>query len=322
MESIISKNVILVTGGTGLVGYGIREYVNSKPDLLQWGEWIFLGSEYDLRSSEQTAKCFEKYQPTHVIHLAAKVGGLFINMTHKVEFWRDNMLINDNVMEYCRIHHVKKLVSFLSTCIFPDNTTYPIDETMVHRGPPHSSNAGYAYAKRMIDVMNHCYNEQYGCQFTSVIPTNIYGPNDNYSLESGHVIPSLIHKCYLALHENKPFVVKGSGRPLRQFIYNLDLAKLVVWTLLEYDQIEPLILSVDEADEICISDVAHLIARGMGMPESNIIMDTNFADGQFRKTASNRKLRQLLPDFQFTPIEEAIKSSCQWFIQHYNEVRK
>lgn len=108
------------------------------------------------------------------------VGGLFRNLKYKVEFYRENILINDNVMECCKDFKVEKLVSFLSTCIFPDDTTYPIDETMVHSGPPHSSNAGYAYAKRMIDVMNKCYNEEYGCNFTSIIPTNIYGPHDNY----------------------------------------------------------------------------------------------------------------------------------------------
>ena len=108
------------------------------------------------------------------------VGGLFRNLKYKVEFYRENILINDNVMECCKDFKVEKLVSFLSTCIFPDKTTYPIDETMVHSGPPHSSNAGYAYAKRMIDVMNKCYNEEYGCNFTSIIPTNIYGPHDNY----------------------------------------------------------------------------------------------------------------------------------------------
>lgn len=108
------------------------------------------------------------------------VGGLFRNLKYKVEFYRENILINDNVMECCKDFKVEKLVSFLSTCIFPDETTYPIDETMVHSGPPHSSNAGYAYAKRMIDVMNKCYNEEYGCNFTSIIPTNIYGPHDNY----------------------------------------------------------------------------------------------------------------------------------------------
>lgn len=171
--------VVLVTGGTGLFGKAIEHVVKNDPRPQE--SWIFLSSkDGDVRDREATRKIFEKYQPTHVIHLAALVGGLFRNMKQKVEFYRENTLINDNVMECCREFKVKKLVSCLSTCIFPDKTTYPIDETMVHNGPPHDSNAGYAYAKRMIDVMNKCYNEEYGCNFTSIIPTNIYGPHDNY----------------------------------------------------------------------------------------------------------------------------------------------
>ena len=131
-----------------------------------------------------------------MIHLAAMVGGLFRNMKHNVEFFRENILINDNVMECCREYNVKKLVSCLSTCIFPDKTTYPIDETMLHSGPPHDSNAGYSYAKRMLSVMSKLYCQQYGCNFTCIIPTNVYGPHDNYSIEDGHVIPGDSSPCY------------------------------------------------------------------------------------------------------------------------------
>ena len=113
---------------------------------------------YGIRSECDTI--FVKHKPTHVIHLAAKVGGLFANMSHKVEFYRENIMMNDNVMECCRIHKVEKLVSYLSTRVFPDKTTYPIDETMLHSGPPHRSNEGYAYARRMVDTMNRAYTEE------------------------------------------------------------------------------------------------------------------------------------------------------------------
>jgi GDP-L-fucose synthase len=171
--------VIIVTGGTGLVGKAIEAVV--KENSLPNENWIFLSSkDGDLRDKSSTRAIFLKYQPTHCIHLAALVGGLFRNLKYKVEFYRENVLINDNVMECCKEFKVQKLVSFLSTCIFPDKTSYPIDETMVHSGPPHHSNEGYAYAKRMIDVLNRCYSEEYGCNFTSIIPTNIYGPHDNF----------------------------------------------------------------------------------------------------------------------------------------------
>jgi len=198
-EDQTTPAVIMVTGGTGLVGAAIQAFIaeeakDAKTERKE--QWVFLSSrDGDLRSRSDTEAIFTKHQPTHVIHLAAKVGGLFANMRQKVEFFRENILINDNIMECCRIYKVKKLVSFLSTCIFPYKTQYPIDETILHNGPPAASKEAYAYAKRLIDPMNRANAEEYGCNFTSIIPTNIYGPSDNFSIESGHVIPGLIHKC-------------------------------------------------------------------------------------------------------------------------------
>jgi GDP-L-fucose synthase len=313
-------STILITGGSGLVGQAIKAYTdaNAKP-----GEtWIFLSSkDGDLRVRGDTDKIFEKYKPTHVIHLAAKVGGLFANMKQKVEFYRENTLINDNIMENCRIHKVTKLVSMLSTCIFPDKTTYPIDETMLHDGPPHPSNEGYAYAKRLIDTMNRAYAEEYGCNFTSIIPTNIYGPHDNFSIENGHVIPGLIHKCYKAKKDGTPFTIWGSGTPLRQFIYSLDLAELTVWVMREYHSPDPITLSVDESAEVSIKDVALAVAKAMKF-EGEVIFDTTKADGQFKKTACNKKLRSYRPDYEFTSMEDGIQKSVDWFVENYETARK
>lgn len=160
-----SDMVVMVTGGSGLVGKAVEEYV-TMTGAVKVEKWIFLSSkDVDLRDRKATEAIFQRHQPTHVIHLAAKVGGLFANMAQKVEFYRDNILINDNVMECSRIFQVQKLVSCLSTCVFPDKTTYPIDESMLHDSPPYRSHEGYAYAKRMIDTMNRAYAEEYGCKF-------------------------------------------------------------------------------------------------------------------------------------------------------------
>ena len=313
--------VVLVTGGTGLVGKAIEAVINQ--DSSNGNEsWIFAGSkDGDLRKKEECVAMFEKYKPTHVIHLAAMVGGLFRNLKYKVEFYRENIIINDNVMECCKDFGVAKLVSCLSTCIFPDKTKYPIDETMVHDGPPHNSNCGYAYAKRMIDVMNTCYHDEYGCNFTSIIPTNIYGPHDNYSIEDGHVIPGLIHKCYLAKKNGTDLTIWGTGAPLRQFIYSHDLARLTVWVMRNYHSPDPIILSVGEEDEVSIGDVARGVAEAMNF-KGNIVFDTTKSDGQYKKTASNKKLRELYPDFKFTPISEGLKQACQWFEANYDVARK
>uniref|UniRef100_A0A7S1UTT3 GDP-L-fucose synthase n=1 Tax=Grammatophora oceanica TaxID=210454 RepID=A0A7S1UTT3_9STRA len=315
------KKVVMVTGGSGLVGQGIRAFVEQS-GAKENEEWVYLSSkDGDLRDRKSTEAIFEKYKPTHVIHLAAKVGGLFANMAQKVEFFRENILINDNIMECSRIYKVEKLVSMLSTCIFPDKTSYPIDETMLHDGPPHPSNEGYAYAKRLIDTMNRAYAEEYNCNFTSIVPTNIYGPHDNFSIQNGHVIPGLIHKCYLAKKNNTPFTIWGSGTPLRQFIYSVDLAELTVWVMREYHSPDPITLSVDEAAEVPIKDVALAVAKAMKF-DGEIIFDTSKADGQFKKTASNLKLRKHRPDYKFTSMEDGIQKSVDWFLANYDTARK
>ncbi|KAK8378759.1 hypothetical protein O3P69_009461 [Scylla paramamosain] len=312
--------VVMVTGGSGLVGNAIRIMV--EKDQRPGEKWIFLSSkDANLMSMDETKAVFEKHHPTHVIHLAAMVGGLFRNMKYNCDFWRNNMQINTNVLEVSHQMGVKKVISCLSTCIFPDKTTYPIDETMVHNGPPHSSNYGYSMAKRMIDVMNRVYHEQYGCKFTSVIPTNIYGPYDNYNVEDGHVLTGLIHKVYLAKKNGTPFTVWGTGKPRRQFIYSLDLARLMIWVTREYEEISPIILSVDEEDEVSIKELAEMVVEEMDF-KGEVTYDTSKADGQFKKTASNTKLRSYLPDFKFTPIRQGIKETVEWFTANYETARK
>ena len=320
MSAMEEDRVVMVTGGTGLYGKAIERYVAESG---AGGSWVFLSSkDGDLRDRKATELIFEKYKPTMVIHLAAMVGGLFANMAKKVEFYRENTLMNDNVMECCRIYEVKKLVSCLSTCIFPDKTSYPIDETMIHNGAPHASNEGYAYAKRMIDVLNRCYRDEYGSNFTSVVPTNIFGENDNFSINNGHVIPGLIHKCYLAKESGQDFIVWGTGTPLRQFIYSRDLAKLTLWVLDNYHSPEPVILSTNEEAEVAIKDVAFMIADAMGLPRDRVKFDTTKADGQFKKTASNKKLQSLYPDFPFTPMDKALNNTVKWFLDNYDTIRK
>ncbi|XP_051731485.1 GDP-L-fucose synthase-like isoform X1 [Ctenopharyngodon idella] len=322
MDHPVGAMRVLVTGGSGLVGRAIERVVKEEGGRREGEEWIFLSSkDANLMSAEETRAVFQKHRPTHVIHLAALVGGLYKNMRQNLDFWRNNIFINDNVLQTAHEFGVVKVVSCLSTCIFPDKTTYPIDETMIHNGPPHESNFGYAYAKRMIDVHNRSCFEKYGRRYTAVIPTNVFGPHDNFSIEDGHVLPGLIHKTYLAKKEGKPLQVWGSGRPLRQFIYSLDLARLFLWVLREYDEVQPIILSVGEEDELSIKDAADTVVEALGF-KGDVIYDTSKADGQFKKTASNAKLRKYLPDFKFTPFKAAIKETSDWFVANYDIARK
>jgi len=297
---------LLVTGGNGLVGSSIISDVK-------------IGKEYDLRNIDETNKMFEYHKPTHVIHCAGKVGGLSANMNYKGEFFYDNIMINTNVIEYARLNNVKKLVSFLSTCVFPDNIEYPITEKKIHLGAPHFSNYPYAYAKRMADIQIRAYREQYGLEYVSVIPTNIYGPNDNFSLDTGHVIPMLLHKMYVAQRDNTDFVVWGSGTPLREFIYSKDIAKLSEWALDNYNESEPIIFS--NSNEISIKDLVDLLVNEFNF-KGKVIFDKTKPDGQFRKPSDNSKLKSYLPNFEFTPIEQGLKETINWFIENYDKTRK
>ncbi len=319
----MNREKILVTGGQGLVGKAIQKISEEYRKKYQFH---FLSSkECDLTDWNSISEFFVYYEPDYVIHLAACVGGLFKNMTQKVYMLEENMDINTNVILCCHKFQVKKLVSCLSTCIFPDKTTYPINEKMLHDGPPHHSNDAYAYSKRILDIHSKAYRENYNSNFICVIPTNIYGKHDNYSLEDGHVIPALIHRCYLSKKNNENFVVKGTGKALRQFIYSEDLAKLMLWSLLFYNKKENIILSNSPENEVSIKTIATLIAKEFNY-EDKIVFDSNYSDGQYRKTADNKKLLNMLNEtektIQFTEIEQGIKKSVAWFIENYETCRK
>lgn len=305
------SGVILVTGGSGLVGNGIKSVSDKYPDY----EFIFISSkDYDLSIFNEVETMFKKIKPTYVIHLAACVGGLYKNMHNKVEMLEKNLLINYNIVKCSHDYKVVKLIACLSTCIFPDNVTYPINESMLHNGPPHESNDAYAYAKRMLHIHCKAYRENFGDNFVCVTPTNIYGHHDNFDLENGHVLPALIHKCFLAKKQNNDFIVKGSGKPLRQFIYSEDLAALIM-IILEKSNEENTIISVPETDEKSIEHIARIIAHSFDY-EDRIRFDTSFSDGQYKKTVSTKKLQNLVENHKFITLEEGIKKTVEWFKQH------
>ncbi|XP_019622668.1 PREDICTED: GDP-L-fucose synthase-like [Branchiostoma belcheri] len=311
---------VLVTGSTGLVGQAVQRVVSENP--TEGEEWIFVSTkDADLTDFEATEALFQKHKPTHVIHLAAMVGGLFRNMKYPVDLLRNNLHINDNVLYNSHKFGVQKCVSCLSTCIFPDKTTYPIKETMLHLGPPHPSNFGFSFAKRMIDIENRAFNKQYGCKFTSVIPTNVFGPYDNFNLQDGHVMPGLINKIFIAKRDDTPFTVWGTGAARRQFIYSYDLAKLIVWVMREYEEIDPIILSVPEEAEISIKELAEMVIEAMEFT-GEVLYDTTKSDGQLKKTADNAKLRGYLPDFKFTNMKQAVKETVDWFVNNQDIARK
>tara|TARA_A100001015_G_scaffold321138_1_gene450352 strand:- start:268 stop:1173 length:906 start_codon:yes stop_codon:yes gene_type:complete len=298
---------VLITGGYGMVGSAMESQIKLSRETC------------DLTNPKQTNKLFQLVKPDGVIHCAGKVGGIGGNSNYKGEYFYDNLMINTNVIEASRKAGVKNLIAFLSTCVFPDKVKYPLTVNQIQLGEPHESNYPYAYAKRMADVQIRAYREQYGINYTSIIPSNIYGPNDNFSLEHGHVMPMLIHKLYLAKQNKTDFVVWGSGKPLREFIYSKDIAKIAEWALFNYKGTDPLIISGDE--EISIKDLVGLLVDEFKF-KGKVVFDKTKPDGQLRKPSDNSKIKELLPDFEYTPFEQGIKETVNWFVENYENARK
>lgn len=304
---------ILITGSSGLLGQNLKKYISHN------NSYFITSKDVDLREKSQVQNLFNNYKPTHVINLAAYVGGLYKNEKQNVEFFNNNMLINLNIMDCCYKYGVTKLVSILSTCIFPNNITYPIEENMLHNGPPHNSNIGYSYAKRMVDIMTKLYNLEKNTNFISIIPGNLYGPHDNFNIEDGHVIPALIHKCFIAKQNNTNFEICGSGLALRQFTYADDLAKAIIWAIDNYNSSEPIIVS--NLNEISIHNLVDIISKELNF-KGKIIYDITKNDGQYKKTISNNLFISKNPNFKFTNLNTGIKNTIEWFIENYNYCRK
>ena len=297
----------LVTGGNGLVGSAIES--DFKPTR----------KGLDLMNIDDIIRYITMNEIDSVVHCAAKVGGIKANSEHLGEFYYKNIIINTNVLEAARKTGINKVVSFMSTCVFPDDVVYPLTPCQMHLGEPHPSNYSYAYAKRMLEVQSRAYREEYGCNFVTVIPCNIYGPNDNFSLEDGHVIPSLIHKCWEACEHQQDFEIWGTGKALREFIYSKDIGKITQWVLENYDSPEPLIISPDE--EISIKEIVKEIADIFEFG-GEIVFDGR-RDGQLRKPSNNMSLKyilnEFLPDFKFTTIREGLEKSIKWFCENHNK---
>lgn len=310
---------ILVTGGSGLIGKALQNYIFHSDDTEN--EWIFLSSkELNLLNEENTINYLEKVRPQMVIHLAARVGGLYNNMNNNERMFTDNMKMNLNIILACEKVGVKRFVSVLSTCIFPNAPpALPLTEDMIHSGPPHHSNEGYSMAKRMLEVQSRLSKMESIC----LIPTNLFGPYDNFAIEDAHVIPALIHKCYLARKEGRPFKVAGSGKAVRQFLYNGDMASILYWAAIKKENVknnhEMYICAPGEKDEVTIETVARIIAKKMEYP---VEFDVSYAEGQQKKTASNQKLLEEMPELTFSSFESKLNDTIEWFVKNYNGVRK
>ena len=305
---------VLVTGSNGLVGSALKKILG--PEHVYHTK-----DDVDLLDPKKTMD-YITYHVKHsdvdtVIHCAAKVGGVQANMKDNKGFFIENFIINNNIIESSYKNEIPNFVNLLSNCIFPDkNITFPLTPDQIDNGAPHPSNHGYSYAKRLSGYQTNIIKKVLNSNWVSVIPTNVYGSNDNFHLEDGHMIPSMIHRAYLSKQISEKMVVWGDGSPLRQVIYSEDLAKLIIWSLNNWTSDEPF-MAINPIEN-SILDIAKIICNTFDIKDEYIIFDSAKPMGQYKKPA----ITNAPVDFEFKNLNEGIKDTVEWFIQNYKEVRK
>ena len=304
---------ILITGGSGMVGSSFLE-LETKHKLVFADR-----NRANLLDSSQFIRLLQLEKPDAVIHLAAKVGGVKGNTEYVSDFYSQNVRINCNVLDACNNVGIEKVVSLLSTCIYPDKVKYPLTEDQIHNGPPHHSNFGYAYAKRMLDIHSRAIRQQYGRNYICAVPNNLYGPNDNFDLENGHVIPAIIRKVWEAKQSGKASTFWGDGSPLREFTYSGDIAKALLFLLENYDDEMP--INIGFTEEHSIKSVVNTVCSIMKY-NGPILWDTEKPSGQFKKPSSNKRFLDLGWDEKnYTNLYNGLKQTIEWFIESYPNVR-
>ena len=264
----------------------------------------------DLRNREATIKWFNKTKPNYVINAAAKVGGIGVNNKYPVEFLIENLAIQNNICEASFLSDVEKLVFLGSSCIYPKEAQQPIKEEYLLTGILEPTNSAYAIAKISGIELINSYRKEYRKNWISLMPTNLYGPRDNFNIDTAHVLPSLISKFIRAKNNHlKQVELWGTGSPLREFLHVTDLASAVEIALESHD--EPIPLNVGSGEEISILDLAKLISNKVGF-EGEIVWDTSYPNGTHRKLLDSSRIQKLgwMPK---VTLDEGITSTIEWY---------
>lgn len=311
------QSSIYVAGHRGLVGSAIlrKLHTDGYTNLL-----IRTSSELDLKSQQEVNDFFEKERPEIVFLAAAKVGGILANATYPGEFLYDNLMIQSNVIDAARRYGVKKLLFLGSTCIYPKHAPQPLKESYLLTGELEPTNEPYALAKIAGIKLCAAYNEQYGTNFMSVMPTNLYGPNDNFDLKTSHVLPALMRKIHEAkVNDNPTVMILGTGSPLREFLHVDDLAAACVYLMERYDAEEiGEFINIGTGNEITIKALAEELCEVIGY-EGQLTFDPTKPDGTPRKLTDVSKLTSLGWSCQIS-FEEGLRDTYAWYSQ--NEVKK
>jgi GDP-L-fucose synthase len=292
---------VLVTGGSGFIGSRLQK---SHPD------WVYVSSKnFDLTKQHDAFLMFYEIKPDAVIHLAGKVGGIKDNLEKQEEYFFLNTIINTNVIRAAIKTGTPRLLASMSTCAFPDELkSYPFSEEELFCGPPAKTNFSYGFSKRMLHV--HCMScrKQYGLNYSTFCPTNVYGPGDTFDSEASHFVPALISKLHKA-KSGEVIDLWGTGKPLRQQLYIDDLVEIVPLLLEKHNSNVPLIVAPNE--NLSISEMANILLHKLN--KDNQIRYNIKLEGQYRKDGSNKRLKNIIGEFDFTKFEDGVYKTYEWY---------
>ncbi len=299
---------IVVTGGAGFLGRFVVERLRTYGNLE-----IFVPrqQDYNLIEAGNIRRLLNETQPDLIIHLAAVVGGIGINQKNPGKFFYDNLMMGVQLIEQARLHGVKKFVALGTVCAYPKFTPTPFREDDLWNGYPEETNAPYGLAKKMMLVQSQSYREQYGFNSIFLLPANLYGPGDNFDLESSHVIPALIRKCVEAREAGDSFIQAwGTGEASREFLYVEDCADAIVRAAATYNESEP--VNIGTGSEIQIGDLAQMIARLTGF-HGEIRWQHDRPDGQPRRRLDVQRAQEKFGFRSQTLLEDGLLRTIEWY---------
>jgi GDP-L-fucose synthase len=304
----LKNKEILVTGGAGFLG---RHLVAKLKERGCKDIFIPLIEDYDLVNMEAIKRLYADAKPNIVIHLAAKVGGIGANRQNPGKFFYDNLMMGVQMMEVGRQAGIEKFVALGTVCSYPKFTPVPFKEEDLWNGYPEETNAPYGLAKKMLLVQSQAYRQQYGFNSIFLLPVNLYGPGDNFDLDSSHVIPALIRKCIDAQKQGlTEIVVWGTGKPTREFLYVEDAAEAIILATEKYNKPEP--VNIGAGFEISIKDLVKLIVKLTGL-KGKIIWDKTKPDGQPRRCLDIKKAAKEFGFKAKTSFEEGLKKTIEYY---------
>ena len=317
MTSFFSNKRVVVTGGAGFLGSVVVAQLREQGCR---NIWVPRSQDYDLVQMEAVRRLYDDAAPDLVLHLAARVGGIGANQANAGRFFYDNLMMGTQLMEVGRQRGLAKFVALATICAYPKHTPVPFREEDLWSGYPEETNAPYGLAKKMMLVQAQAYRQQYGFHAIILFPVNLYGPGDNFDLQTSHVIPALIRKCVEAqTRGDRQVVLWGDGSPSREFLYVDDAARAILLAAEHYNGNEP--VNVGTGEEITIRELAKLIAEEVGFT-GELVWDSNKPNGQPRRCLEVSRAKQLFGFEAKEELQEGIRKTVAWYRCHQTEIRE